>query len=326
MTKLTSFTGIDVSKDVFDVCVLNGQEGRTQSKQFSNNEAGFAALSQWLPSEAHCVMEATGPYYLRLAFYLHEKGVWVSVVNPLVIKHFSKMKMCRAKTDRKDAALLALFAKEQAPLRWTPPKSYVVTLQQLGSVLVQLTKQHTALTNQLKAFECSGMLEKDTKTLLQRLLRQVEKQSCEVEKKMERLISCYHQELLKRLTTIPGLGQKTALVLIVVSGGFTRFSTYKQLCSYLGLSPRIHDSGKLKGKTPICKMGMSRLRALLYMCSWSALKYNQACKALYERLIEKGKAGKVALIAVCCKLIKQAFAIVKHNSSYQADYQKNICF
>jgi hypothetical protein len=71
---------------------------------------------------------------------------------------------------------------------------------------------------------------------------------------------------------------------------------------------------------------MSRIRALLYVCSWSACKCNRSCKELYERLIQKGKSKKLALIAVVGKLIKQAFAIATQNIFYDPNYQKNICF
>src|SRR5690606_4528270 len=88
-------------------------------------------------------------------------------------------------------------------------------------------------------------------------------------------------------------------------------------CSYIGLSPRIYESGtSVKGRSRICKMGMSRIRAMLYVCAWSAKKINKACKELFERLVEKGKAKKLALIAVANKLLKQAFAIANKNIFY----------
>jgi len=67
-------------------------------------------------------------------------------------------------------------------------------------------------------------------------------------------------------------------------------------------------------------MGGGLIRGKLFMCSFAARKFNAACKALYDRLIAKGKNGKVALIAVCNKLLKQAFAIVKFGVPYQADF------
>lgn len=73
-------------------------------------------------------------------------------------------------------------------------------------------------------------------------------------------------------------------------------------------------------------MGMGWIRKLLYMCSISAIRYNSACTALYERLREKGKPVKVAMIAVVNKLLKQIFAIVKNNCFYDENFSKNICF
>ncbi len=324
MTKVSTYAGMDVSKGRFDVCVLK-PDGSTQSQQFSNNTAGFEALSAWLPRPTHCILEVTGPYYLRLALYLHERGFSLSVVNPLVVKHYAKMKLRRAKTDKADAALLARYALEQQPSLWTPPQSYVINLQQLDSLQAQLMKQRTALSNQLQAYQCSSLLSKEVEELFLNTLSTLQQQIKAVENQQQQLLTTYHGELLKQLTSIPGLGHKTALVLIMISGGFSRFDTYKQLSAYIGLSPRIYDSGTIKGKTPICKMGMSRIRALLYMCAWSAKRSNKACRELYERLIAKGKAKKVALIAVANKLLKQAFAIAKSGIAYSENYQKIIC-
>jgi len=62
------------------------------------------------------------------------------------------------------------------------------------------------------------------------------------------------------------------------------------------------------------------------VCSWSASKCNKACRELYERLLAKGKAKKMALIAVANKLLKQAFAIAKKQTKYQENYSNIICF
>jgi transposase len=120
-----------------------------------------------------------------------------------------------------------------------------------------------------------------------------------------------------QLQSIPGLGRKTALFLIVITGGFRKFENHKQLASYIGISPRIFESGtSVKGRAKICKMGMSKIRAMLYVCAWSAKKCNKACKELYDRLVENGKSKKLAFIAVVNKLIKQAFAIATKKEYY----------
>ena len=55
---------------------------------------------------------------------------------------------------------------------------------------------------------------------------------------------------------------------------------------------------------------------MLYVCAWTAKKCNKACRELYDRLLEKGEAKKLALIAVANKLLKQAFAIATKNEFY----------
>lgn len=324
MTKLLTFAGIDISKKSFDVCLL--QQQNQQLRHFSYDQSGLAALLEWLPKESHCVMEATGPYYLRLACFLYENGLQLSVVNPLVIKRFSQMRLLRAKTDRADAKMIAAYAAIEQPGAWRPPAAGQLKLQQLEALLQGLQKQHTALSNQLGAFQSTGLMDEEVKGLLQKTITHLKEQIQEVSEKIEVLAQQHYGELLGNVVSIPGIGKKTAIVLIVLSDGFKKFTHYKQLSAYVGLSPRIYESGSsVKGKAKICKMGMSRIRALLYVCAWSAKKYNQACKELYERLIAKGKAKRVALIAVANKLLKQAFAITTKNTQYDKNYKKIIC-
>lgn len=138
---------------------------------------------------------------------------------------------------------------------------------------------------------------------------------------MEQIIKTHYKEMLDHLKSIPGLGTKTSLLLIVISGGFSKFENHKQLTSYVGISPRIFESGtSVKGRSKICKMGMSKIRAMLYVCAWSAKRCNKSCRELYDRLVEKGKAKKLALIAVVNKLLKQAFAIATKKEYYLINF------
>ena len=128
--------------------------------------------------------------------------------------------------------------------------------------------------------------------------------------------------MLTRLQTIPGLGKKTAVMLLVATNYFKNFETASQLCCYAGLTPVIRQSGtSVKGKPRISKIGNPKLRNLLFMCAFNACKCNKACKELYERIVAKGKSKKLALIAVCNKLLKQAFAIAKSGLCYDENYR-----
>jgi transposase len=322
MTNLATFVGMDVSKTFFDVCVL--LEGTQQIRQFSYDSSGLAALVKWLPLNSNCVMEATGSYHLRLAVYLHQHGFFVSVVNPLIIKRFSQMRLVRTQTDRTDAKLIAAYAMTEHPPRWQPPAPYVVKLQQMEAMLQQLQKQRTALLCQAEAFTASGMMDQEVKHLLNKSLQHLEKHIVVIRARMEAIIKEQQLPMLSNLTSIPGIGKKTAIALLILSGGFSKFGNYKQLSAYIGLSPRIYQSGSsVKGKARICKMGMSSIRAQLYVCAWSARRCNSACKELYERLVAKGKAKRLALIAVANKLIKQVFAIATNNTPFLIQPLKN---
>lgn len=179
---------------------------------------------------------------------------------------------------------------------------------------------------QQQAFEINPFPSKAVIKSSQKQIKEIEKKLAYIEKAILALIEIHHKKQYYQIRSILGIGPKTTLTLIVLSVCFDKFSSAKQLCSYVGLSPRIFESGtSVKGRSRICKMGMSRIRAMLYVCAWSAKKINKACRELFERLVEKGKSKKLALIAVANKLLKQAFAIAKSEKYYSENNLNFIC-
>lgn len=317
MTKTKNYIGIDISKLSFDVAFKNENDKYLHFK-FNNDIEGFIDFMALLNQDFDiCVMEASGPYYLKLATYLFSKEISLCVINPLVIRRFSQMRMSRTKTDKKDAVLISEYGKSQTPELWEPEAEYVLEIKQMHAYVEQMNKSRTGLIRQRDAFKQNPVESFALNESLEKMITSLEAEISLIENKMIAIIKDNHDQLFKQLLSIPGIGRKTAMLLIVISGGFTKFDNAKQLSSYVGISPRIFESGtSVKGKSKICKMGMSRIRAMLYVCSWSAKKYNNACKDLYNRLVEKGKAKKIALIAVANKLLKQAFALASKNEFY----------
>lgn len=308
-------TGIDCSKDYFDIWVLAEAEVPF-SGRFSNDRDGF---SQLLPHVlgSHVVMEATGPYYLRLASFLHDSGVMVSVVNPLVVRRFSQMRMTRAKTDKKDAQTIAEFARMTNPPKWEPPTQAISNIRNLETYLEGIKQRQTMLSNQLHALESSGTLDQALRVEMSKELQEHANRISEKEKQIAELIKLHFGEMADNIRSIPGIGPRSTSLLISATDGFACFENYKQVISYFGLAPRIYESGtSVKGRGKICKMGMGHVRKVLYMAATSAIRCNKACKELYERLRAKGKPYRVALIAAVNKLIKQVFAIAKSAERY----------
>lgn len=111
---------------------------------------------------------------------------------------------------------------------------------------------------------------------------------------------------------------------MTATSGFKNFDSAKSLVKYFGLAPRIYQSGKKSYSPGKCRTSKTHIRGLLYVCSWTAMKHNAPCKELYLRLLAKGKPKKVALIAVCNKLLRICFGVVKNKIAYQQHYQKNL--
>jgi transposase len=320
MNKDIKYFGIDISHLVFDVTDSDGNY-----YQFKNKVSGFKKFIKLLNEKSHCVMEATGYYHYQLAYYLFENDKKVSVENPLVVKRFIQMGLSKIKTDKSDSKLICAYAEQVELKLWKGSSKEVQESLQITRALSVYTKQRTMLKNKLHGESVLGEPSKVVVRSLKRSLRQLDKEVKTLEDKLLLLVKESHQDLFTRIKTIPGIGRKTAIMLIVLTGGFERFSSAGELCSYAGLTPVIRQSGSsVKGRPRISKMGNQKLRNLLFMCSFTACKYNKACRDLYERIVAKGKSKKLALIAVCNKLLKQAFAIAKSGLIFDNEYKSTL--
>lgn len=320
MNKDIKYFGIDISHLVFDVTDSDGNY-----YQFKNKVSGFKKFIKLLNCNSHCVMEATGYYHYQLAYYLFENDKKVSVENPLAVKRFIQMGLSKIKTDKSDSKLICAYAEQVELKLWKGSSKEAQESLQITRALSVYTKQRTMLKNKLHGESVLGEPSKAVIRSLKRSLRQLDKEVKTLEDKLLLLVKESHQDLFTRIKTIPGIGRKTAIMLIVLTGGFERFSSASELCSYAGLTPMIRQSGSsVKGRPRISKMGNQKLRNLLFMCSFTACKYNKACRDLYERIVAKGKSKKLALIAVCNKLLKQAFAIAKSGLIFDNEYKSTL--
>ena len=320
MANVNKIIGIDISKETFDAC-FSFQPCGYSSRSYTYNAEGIKSFLKNVPSDSVCIMEATGVYHLRLAYALNKVGVFVSVVNPLSVKNFSRAVMCRTKTDKADARQLVDYARRMELAEWRPTSDNYIRIQQIYRSIELFLANITQTENQLEAIDNSPVADTRLCHMLRKHIKTLHKQIALLEKQIEELIAEDDETVVEHISSVPGVGKKTAIALLTATKGMHGFDDYRQVSSYFGLCPRIYDSGKsVHGKAHICKMGMGWIRKLLYMCAVSVARYNRACASLYERLRQKGKAVKIALIAVANKLLKQIFAIVKNNCAYNEFY------
>ncbi len=318
---MTEFVGIDISKDTFDFYFE--EAGRALQWQLQQSETDYETFIKLTGSSRCCVMEATGNYHLKLVNYLHRHGIEVVVENPLKIKRYGQMKLQRTKTDKADAKLIFDYGKQillHSRQTWQPTSGEIHQLKQYDTLSRQLSKQMTALSNTYHAMQHLEGLDDEIARILRETIQGIKKTIDELDGKMLELVKASYHESFDLITSVPGVGPKTAVMLLCLTDGFRRFDDVRKFVSYIGMSPRTYESGSsIKGKGHITKVGNGRMRSLLYLCSWTAKSCNPQCKALYEKLEKRGKPEKVMKVAIAHKLLRQVFGIMKRGEPFCVD-------
>ncbi|EAR12618.1 IS110 family transposase [Polaribacter irgensii 23-P] len=297
---------------MFDV--YGSKSGHNQCK---NNASGFKFFLKSLPIGSLVIMEAICYYHYRLAQFLFKQSVLVSVVNPLSVKRFIHLKLAKVKTDKSDAKAICGYGQiNEVPLYTTLTDVQSECLQ-LFRLMDGCLKKRTAIKNKIHGEAVLGIPSKYVHRSLIRISKYLNKEISGIEVKRLSLVKQAQQVQLALLTSIPGIGLKTVLFMIVITDGFEKFENSNQLCSYVGITPTIREFGSsVRGRSRISKVGNRKLRNLLFLCSFTACKHNKGCRNVNERIVNKGKSKKLALIAVSNKLIKQSFAIAKSGLPY----------
>ena len=180
--------------------------------------------------------------------------------------------------------------------------------------------------NQIHALEQLPLIAGGAKVAYEQTLTTVNEQ---IEKLEEQLNDLNEDESFRQLKglicSVVGIEAKTAEAILVATNDLQAFETSAQLACFLGLTPKTHFSGtSVRRKGRISKQGAHYIRKLLYMCTRSAIRYNFACKDLYERLRIKGKPYKIALVAVMHKLVKQLFFCVKKQVFFDNRFEQKL--
>ena len=311
-----TYVGIDVSKATFVVAYSSAKGSKTKS--FKNTTKGIHEFIQTISAtEPHCVLEATGNYSALLVYLLSEAGITVSLENPLKVKNFARVMLSVTKTDEIDARLIALYGEKMQPAPYKLRSDSILILKQKRTVIRQLKKQLVATRNLKGSMEALPFFDPKCKKTIEKTIAFLEKQIKELVEALAVLAQSEYKKQMDLLTTIKGIGVTLAATLIMATGGFTYFDNAKQLTRYLGLSPTYQQSGtSVNVKGHINRNGDSSLRSQLYVAAFASLRCNAECKACFDRLRSNGKPGKVAVIAVANKLVRQAFAIVTQGKPY----------
>lgn len=304
--------GIDIAKKKFDVCVLL-PNSKALTRIFSNDAKGFADLLEWLNQKkaglCRVAMEATGWYGEDLARLLYNKGHTVFVINPAQIKYFGKSKLSRAKTDKKDARLIAEFTSTHPELRpWVPLTDSREKLKNLCRHLDRLKADHAQLLNRLESTR-----DEDVKKMSEAQLEFVGNQIQYLQKTIRTHIKSDPdlKEKVELLLTIPGVGEVLSWAILTEVPHLESFRDAKQFAAFVGLNPSVCESGtSVRGRGGISKTGSSFLRKMLYLPGMTAMRFNPIVKPFADTLRAKGKNGKVIVIACMRKLLHIIYGVL----------------
>lgn len=324
MTKLLKkVIGVDVGAKFLTVS-FNDSNNQDQVYNIENNQRSVLSFLKKISSDDYCfVIEATGNYSSRILHLTLEQEFETSLINCMSVKHFARMKNIIAKTDAEDAKLIRLYGEMFRPEKYIAKSIEIEYLDQEIKLLNDLEEEKRRYAVKLKALRFNPHLNSNTEKHYERRLKHLEKEIKAVELRLPKLQNKEFKEVKDLIQSVSGIGEKTSLQLMTATSGFKNFDSAKSLVKYFGLAPRIYQSGKKSYSPGKCRTSKTHIRSLLYVCSWTAMKHNVHCKELYLRLLAKGKAKKLALIAVCNKLLRICFGVVKNKIAYQANYQKN---
>ena len=318
-----TYIGIDVSKDSF-VAAYPKKSGYS-TKTFLNTTSGVRQFISSLPKDCHCVMEATGNYSMLLLYLLQQANITVSMENPQKIKHFARAMLSTTKTDEIDAKLIAMYGEKMEPAPYKIPSESIILLKQKRTVLRQLKKQLTAMINLQHSLSVLPKQDPTAKVATEQTIKFLRKQISKLEDEITNLSNKEFKRQMELLTSIKGIGENIASALIMATGGFTYFSSAKQISRFLGLCPTYQQSGtSVNVKGHINRNGDTHLRSQLYIAAVSSIACNAACRAAFLKMKERGKCGKVAITAIANKLIRQAFAVVTNNRPYIDGYVSSL--
>lgn len=299
------FVGIDISKARLDVATCGAA---AQAWSLSYDAASLNALAVRLVELAPTlvVMEATGGLETDVCITLAAHGLPVVVLNPRQVKEFARATGRLAKTDRIDAGVLAEFAQKLRPEVRPLPDERQRALDALLARRRQLVEMIVAEKNRrlqaprliaLEIAEHIAFLEARLKQANDELRRQV--RADEAWRARDAL-----------LQSVPGVGEvlsRTLQASLPELGQLER----RKIAALVGVAPFARDSGTQRGRRRIWG-GRADVRSVLYMATMSAVQHNPIIRAFHKQLVERGKLGKVALVACMRKLLTILNSILKH--------------
>ena len=310
MTEISTTTaGIDTSKRKLDIAL----HGRTERWQIANTLPGWRILADKLTKAGvmRVGIEATGGYERGVVQHLRAAGFTVQVLQPVQVKAFGRVHLRRAKNDVLDAVMIAACMATLDQVRDAPDPRLAGLAEHL-TYLEQIEEDIRRFKTRLEHIDEPRL----RRVVLDDIVRLKARRLTQIRYIAKQLRA--PRDLAVRLDlvlSIPGIGERTALALLIRMPELGRVSR-EEAAALAGLAPFDNDSGQQKGHRRIAG-GRARLRRSLFAAALpAAFRWNKALIVLYKRLIAAGKAHNAALVACARKLLIYANTVVQRGSPW----------
>lgn len=322
--------GIDMAKPKFDAGLWHNQGGESLG-EFTNDTAGFVKLGKVLAQydgfedRIKLIIEPTGGYEMGLILHALDQGWQVSVPNPKIVKDWARGSGWRAKTDKQDAMMLAQYGVEKTPPPYQPLS---VTMQAFSDLITrqeEIKKMLRSERNRLKQYQQRPRQNGRVIKSLENVIDALEEELAAVEEEAKSLIKQDQKltQLRKRLLTIPGVGPVLVNHLLILLTHWSlrtnKQGTSKQLVAFVGLDPQPFESGHSVYRRPtISKMGDKTTRNKLFMGALGGVRGHNVLADFYQRLVGRGKAKRLALVAAARKILVWSWAVFVNEVDFDA--------
>jgi transposase len=279
-------------------------------------------------SEVLVCAEYTGRYIYPLTVACQELDVFLWMDDPTRIKN--SFGIIRGKNDAIDAARIAEYAYryDDKAVRYVIAEDTIVSMKNLLSdrefLLNDKKRYQSQLTDQKKYMAPGDFKHKSSRW--KKVIKTIDEQIKSIDSEIENLIAA--DPVLARqkelLTSIDGVGDRIAINMIAITGGFTRFKDARHFCSFAGLTPYKYESGSsIRSKAKISKRANQTMKALLHLSAVNvATRMKEGeYRDYYERKIKEGKHVMCVLNVLRAKLVHRMFSVIRRNQPYTKEYK-----
>jgi transposase len=327
--------GVDVAKLSFDGALWLGEKGQSLGR-FDNQPAGYERLAERLRRRAgqgliRLIVEPTGGYEQPLVAFARQQGWQVCLPNPAQVRRWAQGIGRRAKNDKQDALLLAQYGSACQPKPQPALPAAVAELESLLARRQELEKMVRAERNRQEKLGYQPAASAAVGGSVRRLLESLEEELAAIEAAINELLAQNPalSSQAKKLRSVPGVGARTVLPLLVLLHRWHSLTdgqgSGKGLSAYLGLDPKVADSGQQVGRrAPISRMGNKSQRSRLYMAALGGTRGQNVLRHFYQRLVAAGKPKRLALVAAARKILVWAWSVFRQDTTFDPAYYERL--